>query len=196
MTEATGEKRKLETEEEEGKKAKVAEPNPVVFFDVTIGGVAQGRVKMELYADVVPKTAENFRQLCTGEFRDKKSGKPLGYKGCSFHRVIKDFMIQAGDFVNHDGTGGFSIYGDTFADESFSVKHTEPGLLSMANSGPNTNGSQFFITCSKTDWLDGKHVVFGKVIDGLITIRKVELVSVNEKKRPVLPCVIAECGEM
>eukprot|EP01027_Heterolobosea_sp_BB2_P005100 GEZU01007837.1.p2 GENE.GEZU01007837.1~~GEZU01007837.1.p2 ORF type:complete len:180 (+),score=50.96 GEZU01007837.1:111-650(+) len=168
--------------------------NPIVFFDITIGGVPAGRIKMELFADIVPKTAENFRQLCTGEFR--KGGVPIGYKGCTFHRVIKDFMIQGGDFTKGDGTGGFSIYGDKFPDENFNLKHTGPGLLSMANSGPNTNGSQFFITCNKCDWLDGKHVVFGKVIDGMLTVRKIENVSVGPNNKPKIPCKIVECGEM
>jgi peptidyl-prolyl isomerase H (cyclophilin H) len=137
--------------------------NPVVFFDVSIGGMAAGRIKIELFADICPKTAENFRQFCTGEH--KKNNIPVGYKGCPFHRVIKGFMIQCGDFLNKDGTGRYSIYGDSFADENFTLRHTGPGLLSMANSGINTNGCQFFITCAKADWLDGKHVVFGKVID-------------------------------
>ncbi|KAI8464351.1 MAG: cyclophilin-like domain-containing protein [Monoraphidium minutum] len=169
--------------------------NPVVFFDVTIGGQAVGRVKMELWADVAPKTAENFRQLCTGEFR--KNGLPVGYKGCSFHRVIRDFMIQGGDFVKGDGTGSLSIYGTRYADENFTGKHTGPGLLSSANSGPNTNGCQFFVTTQKCDWLDGKHVVFGRVLgDGMLAIRKIEAVATGPANRPKLPCVIAECGEM
>lgn len=137
--------------------------NPVVFFDVTMGGQAVGRIKMELFADVCPKTAENFRQFCTGEH--KKGHFPVGYKGCPFHRIIKGFMIQGGDFVHQNGTGRYSIYGDSFEDENFTLKHTGPGLLSMANSGVNTNGCQFFITVAKCDWLDGKHVVFGKVLD-------------------------------
>lgn len=132
-------------------------------------------MKIELFADVVPKSAENFRQFCTGEFR--KDGVPIGYKGSGFHRVIKDFMIQGGDFVNGDGTGVASIYRGPFADENFKLKHSAPGLLSMANSGPGTNGCQFFITCSKCDWLDGKHVVFGKIIDGLLVMRKIEVIS-------------------
>ncbi|XP_060254755.1 peptidyl-prolyl cis-trans isomerase H isoform X2 [Ovis aries] len=139
--------------------------NPVVFFDVSIGGQEVGRMKIELFADVVPKTAENFR----------KDGVPIGYKGSTFHRVIKDFMIQGGDFVNGDGTGVASIYRGPFADENFKLRHSAPGLLSMANSGPSTNGCQFFITCSKCDWLDGKHVVFGKIIDGLLVMRKIEV---------------------
>ncbi|KAI5063250.1 hypothetical protein GOP47_0021797 [Adiantum capillus-veneris] len=141
--------------------------NPVVFFDITIGGVPAGRIKMELFADIAPRTAENFRQLCTGEFR--KANIPVGYKGCSFHRVIKDFMVQGGDFVKGDGTGCISIYGTRFDDENFQAKHTGPGLLSMANSGPNTNGCQFFLTCAKCDWLDNKHVVFGSPIEEILT---------------------------
>ncbi|XP_068699185.1 peptidyl-prolyl cis-trans isomerase H-like [Montipora capricornis] len=169
--------------------------NPIVFFDISIGGQDVGRMKMELFADVVPKTAENMRQLCTGEYR--KDGIPQGYKGASFHRVIKDFMIQGGDFVNGDGTGVASIYGDVaFADENFKMKHDTSGLLSMANSGPNSNGCQFFVTCAKCDFLDGKHVVFGKVVDGLLVMRKIENVPVGPNNRPTLPVVISQCGEM
>ncbi|KAL1535130.1 cytochrome P450 monooxygenase 22 [Salvia divinorum] len=169
--------------------------NPIVFFDVTIGNIPAGRIKMELFADIAPKTAENFRQFCTGEYR--KAGLPVGYKGCHFHRVIKDFMIQAGDFLKGDGSGCVSIYGSKLDDENFIAKHTGPGLLSMANSGPNTNGCQFFITCAKCDWLDNKHVVFGRVIgDGLLIARKIENVATGPNNRPKLACVIAECGEM
>jgi peptidyl-prolyl isomerase H (cyclophilin H) len=168
--------------------------NPIVFFDITIGGHATGRIKMELFADVVPKTAENFRQLCTGEY--KKGGLPIGFKGCSIHRVIKDFMIQGGDFINGDGTGSASIYGESFPDENFNLKHTGAGLLSMANSGPNTNACQFFITCTQTPWLDNKHVVFGKVIDGMLAVRKIENVAVGQNNKPKLPILISECGEM
>ncbi|KAF9165486.1 hypothetical protein DFQ27_008907 [Actinomortierella ambigua] len=167
--------------------------NPIVFFDVSIGGNPAGRMKMELFADVVPKTAENFRQLCTGEY--KVDGKPVGYKGCTFHRVIKDFMIQGGDFVKGDGTGSMSVYGQKFADENFTLKHTGPGLLSMANSGPNTNGCQFFITTTKTDFLDGRHVVFGKLIDGVLTMRKIENVPTGPNNKPKLPVIITQCGE-
>ena len=170
--------------------------NPIVFFDVSIGGAHVGRVKFELFADVAPRTAENFRQMCTGEFRTRE-GTPRGYKGCGFHRVIKDFMIQGGDFVNGDGTGCVSIYGSKFDDEAFVGRHTGPGLLSSANSGANTNGCQFFVTCAKTEGLDDKHVVFGRVLgDGMLVIRKIENVATGGGTKPKLTCVIEECGEM
>merc|ERR1711990_575493 len=140
--------------------------NPRVFYDVTIGGQNAGRITIELFADKVPKTAENFRALCTGEKGVGKKGKPLHFKGCSFHRVITEFMAQGGDFTAGNGTGGDSIYGPEFADENFICKHTARGDLSMANAGPNTNNSQFFLTFIPCNWLDGKHVVFGKVVDG------------------------------
>ena len=170
--------------------------NPVVFFDIRIGSTEIGRVLMELYYDLVPRTAENFRQLCTGEC--KKDGVPLGYKNTSFHRVIKDFMIQGGDFVNGDGTGCTSIYGggSTFDDENFIMKHDGPGILSMANSGKDTNGCQFFVTCAKCDFLDKKHVVFGRVLDGLLVVRKVENVPTGANNRPKIPITIYECGQM
>eukprot|EP01023_Acetabularia_acetabulum_P052302 TRINITY_DN5799_c0_g1_i7.p1 TRINITY_DN5799_c0_g1~~TRINITY_DN5799_c0_g1_i7.p1 ORF type:complete len:183 (-),score=30.20 TRINITY_DN5799_c0_g1_i7:231-779(-) len=169
--------------------------NPVVFFDVGIGGVPAGRIKMELWSDVCPKTAENFRQFCTGECR--KNGLPMGFKGSSFHRVIKGFMIQGGDFVKGDGTGSISIYGSRFADENFRGKHTGPGLLSMANSGLDTNGCQFFVTCAKTEWLDNKHVVFGRVLgESLLVVRKIENVATGANNKPSIPVVISECGEM
>jgi peptidylprolyl isomerase len=148
--------------------------NPKVALDVSIGGEPAGTLTLELFADVVPKTAENFRALCTGEKGTGNSGKPLSYKGSPFHRIIPGFMIQGGDFTRGNGTGGESIYGEKFADENFELKHTGPGILSMANAGPNTNGSQFFITVAETPWLDGKHVVFGKVVDGMDVLKKME----------------------
>ncbi|TFK90727.1 hypothetical protein K466DRAFT_583481 [Polyporus arcularius HHB13444] len=167
---------------------------PIVFMDINIGETPAGRMKMELFSDIVPKTAENFRQLCTGEFR--VNSRPQGYKGATFHRVVPNFMCQGGDFIKGDGTGSFSIYGDKFPDENFKEKHTGPGLLSMANSGPNTNGCQFFITTAKCDFLDGKHVVFGRVIDGMLTLRKIENVPTGPNNRPKLTVKIVECGEM
>eukprot|EP01094_Clydonella_sp_ATCC50884_P027070 TRINITY_DN7628_c0_g1_i1.p2 TRINITY_DN7628_c0_g1~~TRINITY_DN7628_c0_g1_i1.p2 ORF type:complete len:185 (+),score=41.15 TRINITY_DN7628_c0_g1_i1:43-555(+) len=167
--------------------------NPIVFFDISIGGSEQGRIKMELFADVVPRTAENFRQFCTGEYRE--NGVPVGYKDCSFHRVIKDFMIQGGDFVKGDGTGKTSIYGRMFDDENFTLKHSGPGLLSMANSGVNTNGCQFFVTCAPCEWLDGKHVVFGRVVEGMRIVRMIENVP-HANTKPKLPVTITQCGEL
>ena len=151
---------------------------------------------MELYSTITPRTCENFRALCTGESTQTAStGEPLHYKGSAFHRVISNFMIQGGDFTRGDGTGGESIYGEKFADENFKISHTERGQLSMANAGPGTNGSQFFITAGPTPHLDGKHVVFGKVIEGLDVVEKIEGVRTKSDK-PVLPCVIADCGEL
>ncbi|KAK5133277.1 Peptidyl-prolyl cis-trans isomerase H [Meristemomyces frigidus] len=172
------------------------ESNPVVFFDVTVGGEPLGRITMELFADTVPRTAENFRQYCTGETKNHL-GRPQGYKGSKFHRVIKDFMIQGGDFLNGDGTGSASIYGTkSFADENFKLKHDTPGLLSMANSGKDTNGSQFFITCVPTAFLNDKHVVFGKVVDGMDVVKKVENVRCGRDDKPNQEVAIAQCGEM
>uniref|UniRef100_A0A7I4KLG1 Peptidyl-prolyl cis-trans isomerase n=1 Tax=Brugia malayi TaxID=6279 RepID=A0A7I4KLG1_BRUMA len=133
-------------------------------------------------------------QFCTGEYR--RDGVPVGYKNAQFHRVIKDFMIQGGDFVNGDGTGMTSIYGSKFRDENFDLEHSGPGILSMANAGPDTNGCQFFITCAKCDFLDKKHVVFGRVLDGLLTVRKIENVPTGQNNKPKIPIVITQCGQL
>jgi peptidylprolyl isomerase len=168
--------------------------NPKVYFDLTIGGAYAGRVVFLLFADTTPKTAENFRALCTGEKGMCTTGQPLHFKGSGFHRVIKGFMLQGGDFTNGNGTGGESIYGEKFPDENFKVKHTERGLLSMANSGPNTNGSQFFITTVPTAHLDGKHCVFGKVLEGYDICQTVETTDTGTQDKPKQDVVIADCG--
>ncbi|KAL2045536.1 hypothetical protein N7G274_001964 [Stereocaulon virgatum] len=166
-----------------------------VFFDIEIGHQKEGRVIFELYDDVVPKTTENFRCLCTGEKGVGRSGKPLSYKGSGFHRVIKGFMIQGGDFTAGNGTGGESIYGEKFEDENFEIKHSKPFLLSMANAGPGTNGSQFFVTTVPTPHLDGKHVVFGELRDGKSIIRKIENMPTQSDK-PNKDVTIVDCGQL
>ena len=165
-----------------------------VFFDINIGGSPAGRIEMQLFANT-PKTSENFRALCTGEKGTGKSGKPLHYKGCVFHRVITNFMAQGGDFTKGNGTGGESIYGMKFEDENFKNKHTGAGILSMANAGPGTNGSQFFICFDAFPHLDGKHVVFGQVSSGMETLQAMHDVSSNSGKTTV-PVVIADCGQL
>jgi len=177
------------------KSSKIPEITNKVFFDIEIDGKPAGRITMGLFGKIVPKTAENFRALCTGEKGMGKKGKPLHFKGSSFHRIIPNFMIQGGDFTDGNGMGGESIHGVKFPDENFDLKHTEPGILSMANSGPDTNGSQFFITTVVTSWLDGRHVVFGKVIDGMDVVKKVEGVGSGDGK-PSKAVHIADSGEL
>lgn len=162
--------------------------NPKVFFDIEIDAKPVGRIVMELRANVVPKTSENFRALATGE-------KGFGFKGSSFNRIIPNFMIQSGAFTTDNGVSGKSIYGEKFADENFTLKHTEPFLLSMANAGKNTNGSQFFITLANEKWLDGKHVVFGKVIEGTDVVKKIEAVG-SESGKPKKEVRIANSGQL
>ncbi|GFR39622.1 hypothetical protein Agub_g86 [Astrephomene gubernaculifera] len=171
--------------------------NPRVWFDIQIGSEAAGRVVMELYADIVPRTVENFRALCTGEKGMGKSGKRLHFKGCVFHRIIPEFMCQGGDFTAGDGTGGESIYGPRFEDEpaGLALKHDKPGLLSMANAGPNTNGSQFFICTVPCPWLNGKHVVFGRVVEGMTTLKRMEVVGQRSGK-PSRRVIITDCGQL
>ena len=168
-----------------------------VFFDVTIGNEDAGRIVIGLFGDDVPKTAENFRCLCTGEKGEGKSGKPLHFKGSTFHRVVQDFMLQGGDFTQGNGRGGESIYGAKFKDENFKFAHEGPGILSMANAGKDTNGSQFFITVNATPSLNGKHVVFGRVLEGMDVVKKVEAQgSRTEEGKTKAVIKIKDCGEL
>eukprot|EP00658_Telonema_sp_P-2_P005542 TRINITY_DN12075_c0_g1_i2.p1 TRINITY_DN12075_c0_g1~~TRINITY_DN12075_c0_g1_i2.p1 ORF type:complete len:219 (+),score=62.12 TRINITY_DN12075_c0_g1_i2:136-792(+) len=172
--------------------------NPVVFMDIQIDGKSAGRLEFEVYADAVPKTAQNFVGLCTGEKGMGRCGKLLFYKGCSFHRIIRNFMIQGGDFTHGTGVGGESIYGEAFEDESFrgkAGKHTGHGCLSMANAGPNSNGSQFFICTVDTPWLDHKHVVFGQLLSGVPTLQAMECCGAKDGV-PSREVVIADCGQL
>uniref|UniRef100_A0A7S0L8Y8 Peptidyl-prolyl cis-trans isomerase n=1 Tax=Coccolithus braarudii TaxID=221442 RepID=A0A7S0L8Y8_9EUKA len=173
----------------------ITEQLPVVYLDIAIGGTDAGRLEVELRKDVVPRTAENFRALCTGEVRQGNAGAKLHFKSSSFHRVIPGFMAQGGDFTKLNGTGGASIYGKSFPDENFTLKHDSPGILSMANRGKDTNGSQFFLCTARTPWLDGKHVVFGKVVKGMEVLEKIEAVG-SKSGKTSKAVVIRDCGEI
>jgi peptidylprolyl isomerase len=175
----------------------IAEPKVThrVYFDVEIDGKKSGRIVMGLYGEEVPKTVDNFLHLCLCDMESKVSGAKLCYKDSIFHRIIPEFMVQGGDFTHGDGTGGESIYGEKFEDENFNVKHVGPGLLSMANSGPGTNGSQFFITVAATSWLDGKHVVFGRVMSGMRIVKEMEDQG-TQGGTPKAKVVITGCGQL
>lgn len=170
---------------------------PRVFVDVAMGSLPPRRLVFALYSDSVPKTAENFRQLCTGEHEGATArGKPFHYRGCLLHRVIPGLMVQGGDFENANGTGGESIYGRRFSDESFADKHTRRGLLAMANDGPNTNGSNFFVSFAAAEHLDRRHVIFGELVEGWELLDELEKLPTNEECRPLTDCVITGCGEL
>lgn len=168
---------------------------PRVFFDISIGGKDMGRITIELRPDISPKSSENFRQLCTGEYRPR--GLPFGYKNSIFHRVIPGFIIQGGDIENRDGSGNTSIYGQSFEDEPSAYEFNSSGIVACANSGQNTNGCQFFITLNECMNLNGKYIAFGKVIDGMRTVRSIEAVPINlDTDKPVLEISVKECGEL
>jgi peptidyl-prolyl cis-trans isomerase B (cyclophilin B) len=180
---------------EDAKAANGPKVTDIVFFDVTIGNEPVGRIEIGVFGKTVPRTAKNFVELATRHATEEsKNGKPVGYKGSIFHRVINDFMLQGGDFTNFDGTGGESIYGKRFEDENFKLKHYGAGWLSMANAGKDTNGSQFFITVKKTNWLDGRHVVFGKILKGMDVVRKIESTKTDSRDKPVQDVTIADSG--
>ena len=169
--------------------------NPRVWLDISIDDQQAGRIVIELFADQVPITAENFRMLCTGEKGVGRSGAKLHYKGCKFHRIIPHFIVQSGDFIANDGSQNESIYGARFDDENFSVKHDQPGIVSMANSGRNTNGGQFFITLVNAPWLDGRHVAFGKVIEGMDIVELIQAAGTSNGI-PKQNIIISDCGEI
>jgi len=175
--------------------ADVVPGRPLVFLEIAIDGAPAGRVICELFSEAVPRTSENFRSLCTGVRGVGRRGKPLHFRGSRFHRIIPNFMIQGGDITHGDGTGGESIFGQVFPDESLTLKHTVPGILSMANSGKDTNGSQFFITTKACPHLDGKHCVFGRVVDGMEVVYRMEACGC-ESGRPTASVIIDDCGEL
>ncbi|KAL3539076.1 hypothetical protein ACH5RR_002442 [Cinchona calisaya] len=184
------------SQQEEEKVEEVHEITHRVFLDVDIDKQRVGRIVIGLYGQVVPKTAENFRALCTGEMGKAANGKAFHYKGTPFHRIIPGFMIQGGDIIYSDGRGNESIYGGTFPDENFKIKHSHAGVVSMVNSGPHSNGSQFYITTVKTYWLDGEHVVFGKVIEGMDTVFAIEGGAGTYSGKPRKKVIIADSGEI
>lgn len=169
--------------------------NPRVWLEISIDGAPAGRIVIELFANVVPRTAENFRMLCTGEKGVGRSGAKLHYKGCKFHRIIPHFIIQSGDFIANDGTQNESVYGRTFEDETYSVQHDQPGIVSMANSGRHSNGGQFFITLVKAPWLNGRHVAFGKVIEGMDIVDLIQAAGTSSGA-PKQTIIISDCGEI
>merc|ERR1719382_175565 len=190
-------------EVEEKEEAEKAPPEhdlavlPRVFLDVAVGAEPPARMVFGLYTDTVPKTAENFRQLCTGEHAGlTRRGKPFHYKGCLLHRMIPGLMVQGGDCENTNGTGGESIYGRRFKDEAFVDKHTRRGLLAMANDGPNTNGSNFFVSFAAAEHLDKHHVIFGELVEGWEVLDTLEKIETNPESRPLKDCVITDCGEL